>query len=93
MSDDYLKLSGPQRAALLDTAIAEWGWNCCICGLPIRRREDATLQHIVPRSKGGRTELATNKPAHGPCNYGLGNKVLTEETALIENGEAWFSAK
>ena len=91
VSDDYLKLSGPQRRALLDTAIQEWGWNCCICGLPIRRREDATLQHINPRSKGGITELATNKPAHGKCNYSLGNKVLDQETALIENGESFFT--
>lgn len=35
--------------------------------------------------------LAMNKPAHGPCNYALGNQILTEETGLIENGEHYFT--
>lgn len=89
MSDDYLSLSGPQRRALLDTALQTYGWLCCICGLPIRRG-DESLQHVIPRSKGGVTELATNKPAHKKCNYGLGNRVLDQEAALIENGESFF---
>ncbi|WP_405472356.1 HNH endonuclease [Paenarthrobacter ilicis] len=91
MADDYTRLSGPQRAALLDTALQQWGWVCCICGLPIRKRKGTTLQHIVPRSKGGITSLALNKPAHGPCNYSLGNRVLTEDAGLIENGEDYFT--
>lgn len=90
MADDYLSLSGPQRRRLLDNALQEWGWVCCICGLPIREGQES-LQHIIPRSKGGRTELATNKPAHKRCNYSLGNRVLDPETALIENGEHYFT--
>ena len=89
MADDYLSLSGPQRRALLDTALQTYGWVCCICGLPIRSGQES-LQHIIPRSKGGATALAVNKPAHRKCNYSLGNRVLNEEEALIENGEAFF---
>ncbi|WP_104087274.1 HNH endonuclease [Arthrobacter sp. GMC3] len=90
MADDYLSLSGPQRRALLDTALQTYGWVCCICGLPIRDGQES-LQHVIPRSKGGITELATNKPAHKRCNYSLGNRVLDQETALIENGEHYFT--
>ncbi|MFC8038736.1 HNH endonuclease [Paenarthrobacter sp. NPDC057355] len=91
MADDYLSLSGPQRSALLDRAIQQWGWTCCICGLPIRSRDTASLQHVIPRSKGGATALAINKPAHRRCNYSLGNKTLDQEEALIHNGEDYFT--
>jgi len=91
MTDDYLSLSGAQRRALLDKALQIYGWSCCICGLPIRSRKQASLQHVIPRSKGGKTETATNKPAHGKCNYALGNRVLDPVAALIHNGESWFT--
>ena len=90
MADDYTSLSGKQRRALLDTALQTYGWKCCICGLPIRAGQES-LQHVIPRSKGGRTELATNKPAHQSCNYALGDRVMDPETALIHNGESWFT--
>lgn len=90
MADDYLSLSGPQRRALLDTALREYGWLCCICGLPIRAGQES-LQHVIPRSKGGVTELAENRPAHKKCNYSLGNKILDPAAALIENGETYFT--
>lgn len=91
MADDYLSLSGPQRKKLLDTALQEHGWVCCICGLPIRQRKGTTLQHIIPRSKGGITALAVNKPSHGRCNYSLGSRTLDPDQALIENGEHYFT--
>lgn len=91
MSDDYTSLSGPQRRKLLDTAIQTYGWMCCICGLPIRAGQES-LQHVVPRSKGGTTSLATNKPAHKRCNYSLGNRVLDPQEDLIHNGEDYFNA-
>lgn len=90
MSDDYTSLSGPQRRKLLDTSLQEYGWVCCICGLPIRNGEES-LQHIVPRSKGGITALAVNKPAHKRCNYALGNRTLDLDQSLIENGEHYFT--
>ena len=90
MADEYLSLSGPQRRVLLDRALQQWGWVCCICGLPIRRGQES-LQHVVPRSKGGATASAINKPAHKRCNYSLGNKTLDPEAALIENGEDYFT--
>lgn len=88
--DDYTSLSGPQRRKLLDTAIQTYGWKCCICGLPIRAGQES-LQHVVPRSKGGTTSLATNKPAHKKCNYSLGNRVLDPAEDLIHNGEHYFT--
>lgn len=42
--------------------------NCSICGESIDSFEKATLDHIVPRSLGGRTRLMNLKLAHMKCN-------------------------
>lgn len=90
MTDDYTSLSGTQRRRLLDTALQTYGWVCCICGLPIRQG-DESLQHVVPRSRGGETTNANSRPAHRKCNYALGNRTMTNENGKIHNGEAWFT--
>ena len=37
--------------------------------------DEATLDHIVPRSKGGRTRLSNLQLMHGPCNTKKSNKM------------------
>jgi 5-methylcytosine-specific restriction endonuclease McrA len=46
--------------------------TCSICGKPIRFREDLTVDHITPRSKGGRSSLDNLQPAHKICNEAKG---------------------
>lgn len=41
---------------------------CAGCRKPINSLEDATLDHIVPRSRGGRTRLANLQLMHPRCN-------------------------
>lgn len=50
------------------------GWTCWLCGGPIdpeassTSRHGPTVDHVVPRSRGGRTEAANLRLAHRSCN-------------------------
>lgn len=59
------------------------GWMCGICHRKIKRREDASLDHIIPVSRGGPHELANVQASHKKCNYAKGNRGGGEQTRLI----------
>lgn len=49
------------------------GDRCWLCGRPMkfdnpRRLTGATLDHVLPRSRGGSNDLANLKLAHRVCN-------------------------
>lgn len=90
--DAYLSLSGAERRALLDQALLIHGWVCCICGLPIELGTES-LQHVVPRSKGGTNHPDNLRPAHRICNSKLGAKELSGPTAMIHDGMAFFLSR
>ena len=90
MADDWTSLSGAQRRAWTDRVLVEYGRVCCICSLEIKRRKDATAQHVIPRSKGGLTTMANLRPAHSWCNYGAGNRVMVGPVAIVVDGRDWF---
>ncbi|WP_165217251.1 HNH endonuclease [Schaalia sp. ZJ1691] len=90
MTDSYLRMSGAQRRRLLDQALAIRGWVCCLCGLSIAPG-DESLQHIVPRSKGGTNSLENLAPAHRSCNSSAGNRPTSGPAALIHSGLAYFT--
>lgn len=50
--------------------------QCGICLKPIRFREDLTIDHIIPRAKGGNSRLANLQPAHQKCNTAKADKIL-----------------
>jgi 5-methylcytosine-specific restriction endonuclease McrA len=45
------------------------GHICQICGKEIRRYQDATLDHIEPWAKGGKTVESNAQLAHKKCNH------------------------
>ena len=57
------------------------GWRCGLCGLPIDPALNyphsmmATLDHIVPVSKGGLHTLENSQAAHARCNLSKGNRT------------------
>jgi len=56
--------------------ICKWE-NCKVPGRIIATFEEATLDHIVPRSKGGRTRLINLQLMHARCNSEKSNKMPT----------------
>lgn len=50
------------------------GWKCGICHRKIRSFKQASLDHIIPISLGGRHELTNVQAAHRKCNYSKGNR-------------------
>ena len=49
--------------------------ECARCGEPLAGPERATLEHIVPRSAGGRTTRANLTLAHAECNRAAGRRL------------------
>lgn len=59
------------------------GWACQICGRPIPRMptlwiDRATLDHIIPRSKGGTDDPSNLRAAHHGCNSLRSDGRLTD---------------
>lgn len=50
------------------------GFSCQYCGCP----EELTFDHLVPRSRGGRTAWDNIVTACGPCNLRKGGRSLRE---------------
>jgi 5-methylcytosine-specific restriction endonuclease McrA len=48
---------------------------CALCGKAIENLSHASIDHIVPRSKGGPDSLKNLQLAHSWCNSQKGNRV------------------
>ncbi len=62
------------------------GWTCHLCGDSIDRErhyqgwinpEGASVDHVVPLSRGGSNDPANLKAAHWSCNVRRGNRLMT----------------
>lgn len=57
------------------------GWICQLCGYSVSKLMDpklgdmASLDHIIPISKGGQHSYANTQLAHLSCNISKGNRV------------------
>jgi hypothetical protein len=76
------------RKVLLDVH----GPYCWLCNTRIRG-EEPSLDHIVPRSKGGRNSIANLRLAHKRCNTARGNGdvpvlILTHDMRL-DRPQGW----
>ncbi len=74
------RLDSARRLALVDELRRRGpGRWCAYCGCGVLR-SDATLDHVVPVSKGGRTVLGNLVVACWPCNARKKDHVLGEVT-------------
>ena len=53
------------------------GYICPICGKPTERRRGLSLDHVIPRSRGGADRLGNLIVAHVRCNSRKGNRMPT----------------
>ncbi len=48
---------------------------CAYCGKPLYSPEETTIDHIIPKSRGGSNHFRNLIPACLPCNRERGNKT------------------
>jgi len=68
-----------QRKISRRALFARDGWRCAYCGTTNGR---LTLDHIVPRSKGGESIWENVVTACAPCNLRKGDRLL-EDSGLV----------
>jgi 5-methylcytosine-specific restriction endonuclease McrA len=56
------------------------GDECWFCGEPMG--DDCTIEHLVPKSAGGRNMLANYALAHSGCNHRAANLPLVKKIAM-----------
>lgn len=72
----YNKQDGAsKRKELLSKIVERDGWNCNICGEIILENEPYHLDHIKPRSKGGKDTVENLQLTHMRCNLQKGNRT------------------
>lgn len=79
-------LTARRRARLL----ARDGDGCWFCGKPMG--SDMTLEHLVPRSRGGGNDSANLVLAHADCNQKAANLSVSEKVELRSKLRAKVSA-
>ncbi len=58
-------------------------FTCQYCGIQ-PGRENLTIDHVIPRSRGGRTEWENVVAACAPCNRRKGNKTPDEANMKLD---------
>jgi 5-methylcytosine-specific restriction endonuclease McrA len=75
-----------QRKISRRALFARDGWRCVYCGTGGGR---LTLDHVVPRSRGGKSVWENVVTACAPCNHRKGNRTLEEaRMALLQPPKA-----
>lgn len=76
--------NGRKVTRLANLVVGRYGSVCHLCGLPIDlsvpRMEPGGLSvdHVLPRSRGGTDDLSNLRPAHRRCNVRRQNKTISE---------------
>lgn len=66
--------NGRKIARLANQVVATYGSTCWLCGNPIdltaakKSPWGLTVDHVLPRSRGGTDDLCNLRPAHHRCN-------------------------
>jgi 5-methylcytosine-specific restriction endonuclease McrA len=69
-----------QRKISRRALFARDGWRCVYCGTASTR---LTLDHVVPRSRGGDSVWENVVTSCGPCNLRKGNRTLEEANMTL----------
>lgn len=71
-----------KRNSDIPTLIERDGEDCFFCLNPLK--EDITVEHIVPVSRGGNNHISNKVLAHKKCNQLAGNMTVIEKVKLRE---------
>lgn len=76
MLKDYVRAKTQVRFSKSNVYLRDQ-YNCCYCGEPVTKSQ-ATMDHVIPLSKGGKTNFENIVTSCGPCNFRKGNKMGPE---------------
>lgn len=65
---------GRKVSELRDLVIATYGDVCCLCG----HRGSNTVEHVIPRARGGTDDIENLRPAHKSCNVSRQDSDVNE---------------
>jgi 5-methylcytosine-specific restriction endonuclease McrA len=71
-----------QRKISRRALFARDGWRCVYCGSSAGR---LTLDHVVPRSRGGDSVWENVVTSCAPCNHKKGNRLLEEASMTLSS--------
>jgi ATP adenylyltransferase len=80
---NYLLDENPVPDTLRNRVLAEAKGRCALCGAT-RDETPLDVDHIIPRSKGGKTEYANLQALCAKCNRSKGNKSSADHRNIIE---------
>lgn len=60
------------------------GYICSYCGNVIKNIKDAEVDHIIPFSYGGKTEISNAQLLHRHCNRAKSNNIIETDTEFEE---------
>lgn len=64
-------------------SIKDWEIYCSLCKEPMPYKK-ASIDHVIPRSRGGNNSLDNLKLAHRDCNSRKGNSMPSPSTKQSE---------
>ena len=75
------KFEGAPNFGRIQRIAARDGWKCHLCGKMINphttnKRDRATVDHLIPKSEGGKSGLDNIKLAHLSCNNKRGTIAM-----------------
>ena len=79
-----------QRKISRRALFARDGWRCVYCGT---RSGRLTLDHVVPRSRGGDSVWENVVTSCAPCNLRKGNRLLEEVSMALRRAAAAAGAR
>jgi 5-methylcytosine-specific restriction endonuclease McrA len=59
-----------------------YGYRCCYCGIKFTTHE-LNLEHVIPRSRGGKTDWTNVVTSCIPCNLRKGNRLPLEANMAL----------
>lgn len=84
------RMRNSRRKRLRASVVRRWGGRCFYCGSD--PGADLTLDHLVPRSRGGTDSLANLLPACKSCNAEKGSRTFEEYRDLVARRQpAWLA--
>lgn len=72
------KLSKKQFKKIVEYSVHYHFCYCYLCGEPITPGQKWNLDHVYPRSKGGKTDPSNLRPTHYDCNQAKADMSLAK---------------